>query len=404
LLRKATLDRLNTGTPTELTIKFVDGLLELLLRAEDDSSDIYISQSKISLLKSFGHSGGLAEAIEQIKDTASKSLAQENIILFNEERAKGTEEREKMWREIPISYGDYLHLWMYRWISLHVLNKLSLTREQKDKLIDKDKLRDLIYCSGNLIPFYLKDFSKNDLSDANLHGVDFSHANLSHANLSQTNLERANLNFTELSGANLAGANLVHARLVDTILNGANLSPPPLSIAMHYAPSWDERSQSIEGFEDMNLVASVISSGSNLSHAVLVSTNLAGANLAYADLSHGKSIKVNLSDAILSHANLSSSIILGPENYTDVDCYKANFNNALTDDERFVNYISDKQSIGVPEVFASENDLRRKLAELGFNESSIETLANQSYFKREGQRESSQYKGEEWAQKRRSPF
>ena len=70
-----------------------------------------------------------------------------------------------------------------------------------------------------------------DLSSANLSSADLSSANLSYADLSSANLGSANLRYANLRSANLSSANLRSANLSSANLSSADLSSANLSYA-----------------------------------------------------------------------------------------------------------------------------------------------------------------------------
>jgi len=81
----------------------------------------------------------------------------------------------------------------------------------------------------------LPNFSKLDLSGANLSSVDLSFANLSSANLSFANLSSVDLYSADLSSANLSFANLYSANFSSANLSSADLYSANLSFANLYS-------------------------------------------------------------------------------------------------------------------------------------------------------------------------
>lgn len=82
------------------------------------------------------------------------------------------------------------------------------------------------------IDFSFVDFTRADLSGANLSLVDLAGANLSGANLAGATLYQANLTGANLTGSNLSRANLCGANLYGSNLSGANLRGATLSWAV----------------------------------------------------------------------------------------------------------------------------------------------------------------------------
>ena len=118
------------------------------------------------------------------------------------------------------------------------------------------------------------NLSYADLRSANLRSANLSSANLSYANLRSADLRYANLRSANLSSANLRSANLGSADLRSANLRSANLSSANLSYA-------DLRS-------------------ANLSYA-----DLRSANLSYADLSWASTINVRNLRVISCQLNTS---------------------------------------------------------------------------------------------------
>ena len=94
-----------------------------------------------------------------------------------------------------------------------------------------------------------RDFSKAELSNAdlqsiNLKGSDLSYADLSEANLSGANLRGTDLSFADLSQANLKdadlrGALLISANLRQADLKGANLEKADYDRSTNFPPDFD---------------------------------------------------------------------------------------------------------------------------------------------------------------------
>ena len=113
------------------------------------------------------------------------------------------------------------------------------------------------------------NLSYADLSSANLGSANLSYADLSSANLSYADLSSANLSYADLSSANLGSANLRYANLSSANLSSANLR------------------------------------SANLSSANLGYADLSSANLGYADLSWASTINVRNLRVISCQLNTS---------------------------------------------------------------------------------------------------
>ena len=276
---------LSVGIPSEETIEFLDGLLGLLNKKE---SGLHFS-NLLNKKESGNHFSNLVNSLG-ISQLTQRQISISDFIervrrFFEEEQiifpADSFSEPDKMvWKIAKFPASKYSELWIHRWLSHYISNKLA------EDVSHKETLEVLIQATSHTVPRYLKRLVKADLSCsdlpfanlayANLTSADFSHANLSGTNLSHANLAYANLSdatlFANLSYSNLSFANLSYAKLSDANLSGANL--------FH----------------------------GNLAHANLSDANLSGAILAYADLSNANLSNVNLSNADLHKTNLSNSI------------------------------------------------------------------------------------------------
>ena len=170
--------------------------------------------------------------------------------------------------------------------------------ENHEKWLDKK--------NGEWAEFSKADLSAANLSRANLNWADLSAANLSEANFSAANLSKADLSRADLSAANLSAADLSEANLSRANLSAADLSEARLSGA----------DLSKANLSKANLIADDLSSariseanlsGADLSRARLSEANLSGADLSEARLSGADLGKANLSKANLSKADLSEA-------------------------------------------------------------------------------------------------
>jgi uncharacterized protein YjbI with pentapeptide repeats len=150
-----------------------------------------------------------------------------------------------------------------------------------------------------------------DLREADLREADLSEADLSEADLRGADLSEANLRGAKLSGAKLSGADLSEANLRGAKLSGVDLSEAKLSGA--------ELGSAQFGGVDLS---GVDLSGADLSGADLSGADLSEANLSEADLSGTNLSGANLREADLSEADLSGAILFGV-NLTRADLSEA---------------------------------------------------------------------------------
>jgi uncharacterized protein YjbI with pentapeptide repeats/nucleoside phosphorylase len=278
--------RLNVGMPSEETIDFLRGLVEILKNYESIKSIESISISPIIKY----------DDINILKNNAKQFVESEELLVTNAEITD-----EEIWKHIKLTKYDYEHLWLYRWISLSMLKWLD-----PEEKISQEKLSKLIILTSHFMPHYLKNLQRVDLSKiswlglkANLSEADLFGASLSEASLSDANLFRANLSGADLFGASLFRANLSGADLVMADLFGASLSEASLSDANLFRAN-------LSGADlVMANLARAILSEANLFRANLARANLFMADLFRANLVMANLFRANLSRAKLSEANLS---------------------------------------------------------------------------------------------------
>ena len=199
--------RLNAGEPSIETMEFLKGLIDILKNKE--AKEFLRKIDENPLIKD--------EDRQKIIENSIRIAESESIII----KASEEEKEEEIWKEVCISFDDYLELWLYRWIALSVFAWLH-----KNENIDKQKIVSLIILSSHLMPWYVKNLER-----ANLSGAYLGRANLEGANLEGANLIEADLGGANLSGANLEGANLTEADLRRANLSGANLTGANLAYA-----------------------------------------------------------------------------------------------------------------------------------------------------------------------------
>ncbi|MEH2393544.1 MAG: pentapeptide repeat-containing protein [Nostoc sp.] len=94
-----------------------------------------------------------------------------------------------------------------------------------------------------------RDFSKAELSDADLQNINLKGSDLSYADLSEANLSGANLRGTDLSFADLSQANLKDTDLRGTLLMSANLCQADLKGANLEKADYDRNTHFPQDFD-----------------------------------------------------------------------------------------------------------------------------------------------------------
>ncbi|MGD1875403.1 MAG: pentapeptide repeat-containing protein [Mastigocoleus sp.] len=177
----------------------------------------------------------------------------------------------------------------------------------------------------------VRDFSKIDLSEANLSGVKLTRVNLSHANLSVVNLSGANL-----SSANLHGAKLNVARLRGSTLTGADLSYASLNVANLIRADLSHTQMRKTSLIRAELIRANLSradlweanlNSADLREATLRQANLRNANLNQATLRDASLTGANFEQANLSNSDLARTDVSGG-NFRDAELSQANISGA----------------------------------------------------------------------------
>jgi uncharacterized protein YjbI with pentapeptide repeats len=288
---------LNAGVPSPETISFLDGLLELLLENNDENLKEYANILTKSLFYQTNQQDNLSQSdVTQILWKNAQRYYEEEQIIFHTK----PHESDQIWFKVDFPISKYAELWIHRWLSLYVLNKLALGTR-----IDKKALADFIVKTSNTIPQLQMRLNKVDLSGQFLKNTMLIGANLSGANLSRVDLSGANLSRVDLSGADLSSAYLSSAYLFGADLSEAYISYVQLSYACLFSANISHANLSRANLSGADL-SHVNLSGADLSHVNLSYTNLSDAYLSYATLS-----SANLSDADLSYADLSGANLFG---------------------------------------------------------------------------------------------
>jgi hypothetical protein len=235
---KGNFHLLNIGKPSQVTIDFLRGFLELITLQDEEIQKKYVvfDRSKpATLFHSLGYDDTVKKAIEKILSTAYESFDNENIItlnienrffinLDNSDSGSLLESIEKLfWKEnLNSEINTIENLWISRLVSLFIIELL----ESKDKIkqnVNKYKVARLIRSTSHSVPYYLKLFSFLNLSITDLRGANLEGANLEGANLGRANLREADLGGADLEGADLRGADLRGDNLEGDNLEGADL-------------------------------------------------------------------------------------------------------------------------------------------------------------------------------------
>jgi uncharacterized protein YjbI with pentapeptide repeats len=361
---------LNIGRPSEVTINFFKGFLDLL-NSDNKSINKFVigedNNNKNTLLYSLDYKpksqqNQLKEIKEKMTNIAKESFNNDLVNLLeiehqDEIRSSFNSNKLKRYQSIQSEVNKYENLWLHRWLSLITLVYLD---KEIIKELENKKFENLILFNSHNVPNYIKYLCYANLSHANLSNANLSHANLSNANLSHTkltyaDLSNANLSSAELFSTNLSHANLSNAKLTNATLTDANLSNANLSnadlfsidltrsklySAELFSTNLSNAKLTDAKFTDANLSnAKLIDanlSDAKLSNAKIIDANLSNANLSHAkiigaDLSHSKIIDANLSDAKLitakfHYANLSYSK-LSRSNLSHTNLSRANLSN-----------------------------------------------------------------------------
>jgi len=230
--------RLCIGIPNEETIKFLDGLLELLKNANNKSVKNQLSKFIKSLPDHQGRNNdgqftmpsSLLSTITNndtiIVDNAKEKIITNARIAFEEEKIVyranlvAVADELEIWKSAMVSIDRYYELWLHRWLSVYILSKLRPSNN--NTIINRTKFIQLFKEAINYIPYYLQkmekvDLARADLGGAILAGADLRGANLKRAILREADLGEAILERAILREAILAGANLKRANLREAI-------------------------------------------------------------------------------------------------------------------------------------------------------------------------------------------
>ncbi len=372
--------RLNMIGPTDETMEFLEGLIELI-SIKDNDIDRFIIHDDRSLIKSFNLKiKSKNEVIEKLKEITSKVINDEHILISNSDFQAS---EENIWIYANIDSNGYENLWIHRWISLFIFNKLisQTEREQTNHVnslvqhIEKEKLRILILNTSYFTPNKCKNLNYIDLSSVNL-----SYSELEGANLANSILCNSNLNYCNLHLANLYNSKLSNTRLIGAYLSYANLSHADLTKS-----NLSRADLTASIFDNADLTSAEIKraefSYSKISHAKLKQTDLTGSYLYEFNLSHSNLSKSILIGTDITSANFCDTILIGCTKYDKMICLNTNFENAIIDNEELIYYLKNNGAKNIPQSINNMTDLYKKLKEKYMQDDEIKILLNLSILK-----------------------
>jgi hypothetical protein len=202
--------RLSIGTPSNETMVFFDGLLELF-NLDNAFITGYLSRFVDSLPDEETKDLFKNKTIDEIKEiiiTNVQTAFQEEQVVF-----QSRIDSEELWNIARITTQQFSNLWIHKWLLARVLNKFGKMNPPCRSIF-----KQLVEKTVNHIPDFLKGLEKTHLEHIDLFGANLQGASLAGAFLNGTNMSCANLSL-----ANLEGANLEDASLRNSILNYAQL-------------------------------------------------------------------------------------------------------------------------------------------------------------------------------------
>ena len=264
--------RLNVGIPSEATMMFLDGLLDILM-----INNLRHTKYRSDFLRVFQYFDGFALQTFDIDnlERAKKLIVQNAVDVINNYNLfimKPCQSDEK-WLSIKIQDNNFANIVVHQWLALFILNKFQMFEK-----MDKEKLEYIVKTTSKNIPYYMKIFTDNkNMNKCDFSSVDFSNANLSYSDLSESILEYAKLEGVNFKNSILNNTNLSHGKFSSTPKNlASDLSDSSLRNA-------------------------------NMSYIDLSNASLQNADLTGVDLSHANLSNVNFTDTTLKNANLSNT-------------------------------------------------------------------------------------------------
>jgi len=292
---------LNVGMPSEETMLFLKGLVQML-QAKDVENILESIDGENRFIKSSDR--------DRILENARKIAEGETLILRHLSKQTPTQTHE-LWTIVELP-SDALELAMiHRWIALSVFSWLH----GKNENLDKNKIRDLLLFSSQKVPSYMKNLERINLKRIELPGVNFSGASMRGIDLSRAKIDFADLSLADLRDSKLTKAKIISSNLKEARLNRADVTEANLSYTNLENANLEKADLSRAYLTNANLAKANLKWAklvrANIERANLAKANLTGADLSYANLKRAILLFARLSRANLSHANLSSSVLEG---------------------------------------------------------------------------------------------
>jgi uncharacterized protein YjbI with pentapeptide repeats/nucleoside phosphorylase len=312
---------LNVGMPSEETMLFLKGLVQMLQAKDVENILVSIDGENRFIMSSDR---------DRILENARKIAEEETLILPSFQ----TQTREP-WTIVKLPY-DALELAMiHRWIALSVFSWLH----RKNENLDKNKIRGLLLFSSQKVPSYMKNLERINLKGMELQGVNLRGASMRGIDLSRAEIDFADLSFADLRDSILTKAKIISSNLKEARLNSADVTEAILSYTNLEDANLEKADFSGAYLTNANLSKANLKRaklvGANIERANLAKANLMGADLSYANLKRANLLFARLSRANLSYANLVSSVLKGARlfgakfdqaNVSDVDLRGAKYN------------------------------------------------------------------------------
>lgn len=249
--------KINLKLPNEVTIQFLDGLLDLINRSTNSSE--YIEY----LLKSFDI---------DISRVLKEDLINGAMTCFNDEKIYLNSEEE-----YPNRNDTQENLAIHRWISVLILNKLGNFIH-----LDNQKFFRLMRCTHAVTPAHLISINNIDLSRSEFDG-DTPNYNLSGAHLNNSKFH-GNFQGTIFSGADISysdidvGTSFMNSDFSGGILNNLRVDDQTVYSASFIHCNFTKCDLRYARISSSNLT------GSTFSHADLRGTDLHSSNLSSTEL------------------------------------------------------------------------------------------------------------------------
>ena len=128
-------------------------------------------------------------------------------------------------------------------------------------------------------------------------------------------------------------------------------------------------------------------SDTDLKNSYLIETDCSNSSFSNSYMNYCILIGANLSGANLSGATLSNSILLGIQNYQNLNCKNSNFVGSLIDNPKFLTYLEQHGSKSLPRIIEkkeqliqriSESELIQRISESELKDKAINIISNES--------------------------